>query len=165
VRWDVDKPSSEKGLARNNATTPKPSAMSAACGARLNRSLAGCWAGVSRWSPGSRLLLKRPDRATHQRYCALAPTEELRQQLTTAYEALPPLNRNQRRPALVRRSPEEWHGRALDGPGVYQLLSEKYPAYPVARLLVTRPSRCRSGRSWPLLSSGKTSRPRSAIWT
>jgi hypothetical protein len=34
----------------------------------------------------------------------------------------------------VRRSPEEWHGRALDGPGVYQLLSEKYPAYPVARL-------------------------------
>ena len=51
---------------------------------------------------------ERPDRATHQRYCALAPTEELRQQLTTAYEALPPLNGNQRRPALVRRSPEEW---------------------------------------------------------
>jgi transcriptional regulator with XRE-family HTH domain len=76
---------------------------------------------------------ERPDRTTHQRYCALAPTEELRQQLTTAYEALPPLG-NQRRPALVRRSPEEWHGRALDGPGVYQLLSQKYPAYPAARL-------------------------------
>jgi hypothetical protein len=29
----------------------------------------------------------------------------------------PPLNGNQRRPALMRRSPEEWHGRALDGPG------------------------------------------------
>jgi galactonate dehydratase len=29
----------------------------------------------------------------------------------------------------------------------------------------TRPSRCRSGPSWPLLSSGKTSRPRSGIWT
>jgi hypothetical protein len=77
---------------------------------------------------------ERPDRATHQRYCALAPTEELRQQLATAYEALPPLNGNQRHPAPVRRSPEEWHGRALDGPGVYQLLSERYPAYPVARL-------------------------------
>src|SRR5919199_5653716 len=57
---------------------------------------------------------ERPDEATHQRYCALAPTEELRQQLPRAYEALPPLNGDQRRPALVRRSPEEWHGRALD---------------------------------------------------
>ena len=85
---------------------------------------------VSRFEAAS----ERPDRATHRRYCALAPTEELRQQLASAYEALPPLNGDQRRPALVRRSPEEWHGRALDGPGVYQLLSEKYPAYPVARL-------------------------------
>jgi transcriptional regulator with XRE-family HTH domain len=33
---------------------------------------------------------ERPDRATHERYCALAPTEELRRQLTTACEALPP---------------------------------------------------------------------------
>ena len=75
---------------------------------------------VSRFEAAS----ERPDRATHRRYCALAPTEELRQQLTSAYEALPPLNGDQRRPALVRRSPEEWHGRALDGPGVYQLLRE-----------------------------------------
>jgi transcriptional regulator with XRE-family HTH domain len=81
---------------------------------------------VSRFEAAS----ERPDRATHRRYCALAPTEELRQQLTTAYEALPPLNGNQRRPALVRRSPEEWHGRALDGQGVYQLLSEKVPGVP-----------------------------------
>ena len=72
---------------------------------------------VSRFEAAS----ERPDRATHRRYCALAPTEELRQQLASAYEALPPLN-GKRRPALVRRSPEEWHGRALDGPGVYQLL-------------------------------------------
>ena len=84
---------------------------------------------VSRFEAAS----ERPDRATHRRR-ALAPTEELRQQLASAYEALPPLNGDQRRPALVRRSPEEWHGRALDGPGVYQLLAEKYPAYPVAQL-------------------------------
>ena len=84
---------------------------------------------VSRFEAGT----ERPDRATHQRYCALAPTEALRQQVTTAYEALP-LNGRQPRPALVRKSPEEWHGRALDGPGVYQLFEEKYPAYPVARL-------------------------------
>jgi hypothetical protein len=85
---------------------------------------------VSRFEAAS----ERPDRATHRRYCALAPTEELRRQLARAYEALPPLNGSQRRPALVRRSPEEWHGRALDGPGVYQLLQGKYPTYPVARL-------------------------------
>jgi hypothetical protein len=35
---------------------------------------------------------------------------------------------------VVRRSPEEWHGRALDGPGVYRLLEGTYPAYPLARL-------------------------------
>src|SRR4030095_1029975 len=29
VRWDVNKPPSGKGLARNNATMPRPSAMSA----------------------------------------------------------------------------------------------------------------------------------------
>jgi hypothetical protein len=32
---------------------------------------------------------ERPDEATHWRYCALAPTEELREQAMTAYEALP----------------------------------------------------------------------------
>jgi transcriptional regulator with XRE-family HTH domain len=84
---------------------------------------------VSRFEAGT----ERADRATHQRSCALAPTEALRQQVTTAYGGLPP-NGSQRRPALVRKSPEEWHGRALDGPGVYQLFEEKYPAYPVARL-------------------------------
>jgi transcriptional regulator with XRE-family HTH domain len=92
----------------------------------LGRLLGWSLSMVSRFEAAS----ERPDRATHQRYCALAPTEELRQQLTTAYEALPPLNGNQHRPALVRRSPEEWHGRALDGPGVYQLLSEKVPGVP-----------------------------------
>jgi hypothetical protein len=43
---------------------------------------------VSRFEAAS----ERPDRATHRRHCALAPTEELRQQLASAYEALPPLN-------------------------------------------------------------------------
>jgi transcriptional regulator with XRE-family HTH domain len=76
---------------------------------------------------------ERPDPATHQRYVALAPTDELRQRTAAAYEALPP-GGAEKRPAVVRRSPDDWHGRALDGPGVYQLLEEKYPAYPLLRL-------------------------------
>jgi transcriptional regulator with XRE-family HTH domain len=76
---------------------------------------------------------ERPDRATHQRYCALAPTDELRQRVAAAFEVLSP-DEHTRRPAVVRRSPEDWHGRALDGPGVYQLLEAKYPAYPLLRL-------------------------------
>jgi transcriptional regulator with XRE-family HTH domain len=76
---------------------------------------------------------ERPDRATHQRYLALAPTEELRQRAAAAYEALPPDGSTQH-PEVVRRSPEEWHGRALDGPGVYRLLEATYPAYPLLRL-------------------------------
>src|SRR6266545_2467233 len=65
--------------------------------------------------------IERPDRATHQRYRALAPTEELSRQAALAYEALP-APPSSRRVGVVRRSPEEWHGRALDGPGLYQLL-------------------------------------------
>jgi transcriptional regulator with XRE-family HTH domain len=76
---------------------------------------------------------ERPNRATHQRYCALAPTDELRQRVAAAYEALSP-DEHKGHPAVVRRSPEDWHGRALDGPGVYQLLEAKYPAYPLLRL-------------------------------
>ena len=33
--------------------------------------------------------IERPDQATHRRYCALAPTDELREQAMVAYEALP----------------------------------------------------------------------------
>jgi hypothetical protein len=76
---------------------------------------------------------ERPDRAAHQRYLALSPTEETRQRAAAAYEALPP-DGTARHPEVVRRSPEEWHGRALDGPGVYRLLEAKYPAYPLLRL-------------------------------
>src|SRR5512132_583311 len=67
---------------------------------------------------------ERPDQATHQRYCALAPTDELRRRAAVAYDALP-ADGSARQAAVVRRSPEEWHGRALDGPGVYQLLEAK----------------------------------------
>src|SRR5918995_3999970 len=75
---------------------------------------------------------ERPDEATHRRYCALAPTEELRERAVAAYEALPaPAERHA---APVRMSPEEWHGRALDGPGLYQFLEAAYPGYPVVRL-------------------------------
>jgi hypothetical protein len=31
-------------------------------------------------------------------------------------------------------SPEEWHGRALDGPGLCQYFEAAYPGYPVVRL-------------------------------
>jgi len=85
---------------------------------------------VSRFEAAS----ERPDRATHQRYCALAPTEELSRRVAAAYEALPIPPAAARRAGIVRRSPEEWHGRALDGPGLYQLLGARYPAYPVLRL-------------------------------
>jgi transcriptional regulator with XRE-family HTH domain len=75
---------------------------------------------------------ERPDQATHRRYCALAPTEELREQAVAAYEALPAPP--ERHPAPVRMSPEEWHGRALDGPGLYQFFAAAYPDYSVLRL-------------------------------
>jgi transcriptional regulator with XRE-family HTH domain len=75
---------------------------------------------------------ERPDQATHQRYCALAPTEELRERTVAAYETLPAAPA--RHAAPVRRSPEEWHGRALDGPGLYQFFEGAYPEYPVLRL-------------------------------
>src|SRR4029453_5993301 len=61
---------------------------------------------------------ERPDEGTHRRYCALAPTGELRERAMAAYEALPAPP--ERHAAPIRRSPEEWHGRALDGPGLYQ---------------------------------------------
>jgi hypothetical protein len=49
-----------------------------------------------------------------------------------AYQALPAAP--ERHAAPVRMSPEEWHGRALDGPGLYQFLEAAYPGYPVVRL-------------------------------
>lgn len=76
---------------------------------------------------------ERPDEATHRRYLALAPTEELRQRAAAAYEALP-ARLGAKHGVPIRRSPEEWYGRALDGPGLYQLFEEKYPTYPVLRL-------------------------------
>ena len=75
---------------------------------------------------------ERPDQATHRRYCALAPTEELRERATAAYVALPATA--ERHAAPIRRSPEEWHGRALDGPGLYQFFEAAYSDYPALRL-------------------------------
>jgi transcriptional regulator with XRE-family HTH domain len=75
---------------------------------------------------------ERPDEATHQRYCALAPTDELRERAMAAYQALPAPP--ERHAAPVRMSPEEWHGRALDGPGLYHFFEAAYPGYPVVRL-------------------------------
>src|SRR6266511_2839537 len=76
---------------------------------------------------------ERPDQATHRRYCALAPTEELCRRAAAAYDVLSS-DGSARHSAVVRRSLEEWHGCALDGPGVYQLLEAKYPGYPLLRL-------------------------------
>jgi transcriptional regulator with XRE-family HTH domain len=75
---------------------------------------------------------ERPDQATHRRYCALAPTEELRERAVAAYEALPAPPARHAVP--VRRSLEEWQGRALDGPGLYQFFAAAYPTCPVLRL-------------------------------
>ena len=79
---------------------------------------------------------ERPDEATHRRYCALAPTDELRERAMAAYQALPAPP--ERHAAPVRMSPEEWHGRALDGPGLYQFFEAAYPGYPVVRLFGRR---------------------------
>jgi hypothetical protein len=65
----------------------------------------------------------------------------------------------------VRRSPEEWHGRALDGPGSTSFSPRGTRRTRWPGCSATPPSRCRSGPSWPLPSSGKTSRPRSGTWT
>ena len=94
----------------------------------LGRLLGWSVSTVSRFEAGT----ERPDEATHRRYCTLAPTEELRQRVMAAYEALPRLPAKQVAP--VRRSPEEWHGRALDGPGLYQFFEAAYRDYPVLRL-------------------------------
>ena len=80
----------------------------------LGRLLGWSVSTVSRFEAGT----ERPDEATHRRYCALAPTEDLRQRVMVAYKGLPGPPAKQVTP--VRRSPEEWHGRALDGPGLYQ---------------------------------------------
>jgi transcriptional regulator with XRE-family HTH domain len=72
---------------------------------------------------------ERPDEATHRRYCALAPTEELRERAVAAYETLPAPPAKHAAP--VRMSPEEWYGRALDGPGLYRFFDAAYPEYPV----------------------------------
>jgi len=103
---------------------------------------------------------ERLDEATHRRYCALAPTEELRERAMTAYEALPASP--ERHAAPVRMSPEEWHGRALDGPGLYQFFAAAYPGYPLLRLFGDQAqafTQCGPSRHHP--SSGRTSRPHS----
>jgi transcriptional regulator with XRE-family HTH domain len=94
----------------------------------LGRLLGWSVSTVSRFEAGT----ERPDEATHRRYCTLAPTEELRQRVMAAYAALPGPPAKQVAP--VRRSPEEWHGRALDGPGLYQFFEAAYRDYPVLRL-------------------------------
>jgi transcriptional regulator with XRE-family HTH domain len=75
---------------------------------------------------------ERSNEATHRRYCALAPTEELREGTMAAYEALPAPP--ERHAAPVRMSLEESHGRALDGPGLYRFFEAAYPEYPVLGL-------------------------------
>jgi transcriptional regulator with XRE-family HTH domain len=84
---------------------------------------------VSRFEAGGEC----PDRATHRRYCALAPTDELRKRVARAYKSLS-LSQSPRRAAVIRRSPEEWHSRALEGPGLYRLLGDKYREYPTLKL-------------------------------
>jgi hypothetical protein len=59
--------------------------------------------GASRTVSRFEAAAERPDEATHRRYCALAPTEELRERVVEAYEALPAPP--QRHAAPVRRSP------------------------------------------------------------
>jgi transcriptional regulator with XRE-family HTH domain len=89
---------------------------------------------------------ERPDEATHRRYCAPAPTEELRERAMAAYG---PVGTVRTASAPVRRSPEEWHGRALDGPGLYQLFEIAYPDYPTLRLFGDEAKPLSTGRGPP----------------
>ena len=84
---------------------------------------------VSRFEAAS----ERPDASTHGRYCALAPTGELRERISEAYRQLATATRP--RGPVVHLSNEEWQGRALEGSGLYELLAERYPTYPTLRLL------------------------------
>jgi transcriptional regulator with XRE-family HTH domain len=84
---------------------------------------------VSRFEAAS----ERPDAATHGRYCALAPTSELRERISGAYRLLAPAT--QPKVPAGRLSNEEWQARALEGTGLYELLAERYPEYPTLKLL------------------------------
>ncbi len=85
---------------------------------------------VSRFEAGKEI----PDATTHGRYCALAPTTELRERAANAFRALTPNHKEAQPAAGIRRSNEQWHARALDGPGLYQFLENAYPAYPVLKM-------------------------------
>src|SRR6266550_3256102 len=76
---------------------------------------------------------ERPDATTHGRYCALAPTRELRERISEAYRQLIPVT--QAKTPTARLSNEEWQGRALEGAGLYELLEKRYPGYPALKLL------------------------------
>src|SRR5947209_2605513 len=84
---------------------------------------------VSRFEAGKEV----PDAATHRRYCALAPTTELRERAANAFRGLTP-GKEAKAPPGIRRSNEQWHARALDGPGLYRFLEETYPAYPALKM-------------------------------
>lgn len=76
---------------------------------------------------------ERPDATTHRRYCALAPTSQLRERISEAYQRLPLAA--QLKAPVVRLSNEAWEARALEGSGLYELLAQRYPAYPTLKLL------------------------------
>jgi transposase len=90
---------------------------------------------------------QRPDEATHRRYCAPAPTEELRERAAAAYEALPA-------PPERHTAPSE--GRRRSGTvapwTVLGSTSSSRPRIPSIRSCgcsATTPSPCRCGPSRP----------------
>src|SRR5437879_5142300 len=84
---------------------------------------------VSRFEAAS----ERPDATTHGRYCALAPTSELKERISEAYGQLARVT--QPKAPAARLSNEEWQARALEGSGLYELLEKRYPGYPTLKLL------------------------------
>jgi transcriptional regulator with XRE-family HTH domain len=97
--------------------------------AELGRRLGYSAPVVSRFEAAS----ERPDATTHGRYRALAPTSQLRERVSEAYRQLTPVTRP--KAPVAHLSNEEWQARALEGAGIYELLAERYPAYPTLKLL------------------------------
>jgi hypothetical protein len=158
-RWGAHCHHSASVIGQEHRHYARPSAMSAACRARLNKSVAGCWAGVSRWSPGSKLLLSGP---IERRISGTVPRSD-RGAASAAHHRLRSIAAAEWEPTssgpggAVARGVARPGARRPRGSTSFSPRSTRRTRWPGCS--ATRPSRCRSGPSWLLLSGGKTSRP------
>jgi hypothetical protein len=121
----------------------------------LGRLLGWSMSMVSRFEAAA----ERPDEATHQRYCALAPTEELRERAMAAYEVLPAhQNDTPRQSGCRSRSGTAAPWTVLGSTSSSRL---HIPSTRYCGCSATRPSPCQCGRKRHRASSGRTVEARS----